>query len=367
MEIARALPYMRFVMIGSPRDLYIRDRLMRERPNNLSYLGAVSNRSKVALIRLSSAGITTSKYEGFGLIPLEFLLAGKPVLTYPLPTFHELYGDLLVYANNIPEFIEQLSELRRKRFKVKIDESKIALLRTQWNISQATWRIIRLLNIKSAVVFSEDYEKNSSTIFGCDLVNWKIWRQIRDRGVQMQVLASGVKYSEAFHMEPQTTQIGRRVAFLRRIRISMNKNSSLVSERGLRSDTPQWSSDMRGAAKILDVLLCIAEPLSYVLGYMRNKRRIRASDIVTCNSRSAITAGIIVKCLFRSRLICVIHDTGFYDIELPNSSFPWKVYFTMFSRCLRYVDRIITVSQKTQNDLSRFCDSNRIILLWGRS
>jgi len=98
---------------------------------------------------------------------------------------------------------------------------------------------------------------------------------------------------------------------------------------------------------------------------MHNKSRLRSSDIITSNSRTAIMAGIIVKCLFRSRLICVIHDTDFYDIGLVNSIFPSKVYFTMFVRCLRYIDKIITVSQKTQRDLSRFCDANRIILLWG--
>jgi len=173
-EIARALPEMDFVMIGSPWDASTVDRPMKAKTSNVHYLGPVSDRMKNELVRRCSAAITTSKCERFGWTPFEFLIAGKPVLAYPLGVFHEIYGDLVIYVDSVSAFIRQLRELYRRAFKSEIDSEEVAQLRRRRSLASATSRIVKLLDLKSLIIFTRDYPANSNMTLGCDIINWTL-------------------------------------------------------------------------------------------------------------------------------------------------------------------------------------------------
>jgi hypothetical protein len=360
-EIARALPTIQFIMIGSPWDASILDQLMRERTPNLQYLGPVADRTKNSLIRKSSAGITTSKYEGFGWIPFEFLTAGKPVLAYPLDVFREIYGDLIIYVDDVSGFIRKLMELQQKAFRVKIDSGMVSQLKKRWNFTRAASRISAVLHLNSLVIFTRDYPENSSMILGCDVVNWKLWKSLSNSGIQTQIFANGTKYTVRSRLGGQTTIVGRRVAYLRRLRSLMNRSL------GLDADCVRNGGGLNTidnvAIKLLDFGFLLLEPIGYVYAYMKNRNKFHP-QYIAASEPSSIFAALLIKRFYGVQVIGLVHDTDFYD-NMSRLSIPKKAYNSIYVTCLRRVDRILAVSRETMKSLSRiYPDSERLILLW---
>jgi hypothetical protein len=348
-DIARALPAVDFVMIGYPYDRSILDRLLKEKTSNLHYLGCVSDRVKNDLIRWSSAGITTSKYEGFGWVPFEFLTANKPVLAYPLPVFREIYGHLIIYVDDVHAFVDQIRHLSRQAFKTKVEPGQIERLQTRWNLKSAASRIMNILNLTSLVIFSRDRPADSEMIAGADLVNWKLWRSMTDIGVEVQIFANGAKYTKQFDLASRTTQVCRQLTFVKKLRDASDKRMDPVN---------------RGVLKVLDFALRLLEPACYVFSYLR-KNRV-ASRYVLVDGESTVFAGLFVKLVFGSKLLCLIHDARFISYDYFTSSFPMKVYYRLFAHGLRYVDKIIVVSRTVLNELSRIgLGRDKIVLIWG--
>lgn len=67
-----------------------RDRIVR--------LGWVDDGSRCALVEQAAAVAYPSLYEGFGLVPLEAMAAGRPVVTTAVSAIPEVAGDAVVYA-----------------------------------------------------------------------------------------------------------------------------------------------------------------------------------------------------------------------------------------------------------------------------
>jgi glycosyltransferase involved in cell wall biosynthesis len=76
-------------------------------------LGYVPDDALLELYRRSKALIYPSKYEGFGLPPLEAMAVGCPVITTPFMSLPEVCGDAVYYINpdNEPEFGKAIEEL----------------------------------------------------------------------------------------------------------------------------------------------------------------------------------------------------------------------------------------------------------------
>ena len=61
-------------------------------------LGWVDDGARAALVRQAAAVAYPSQYEGFGLVPLEAMAAGRPVVTAPVAAIPEVVADAAVYA-----------------------------------------------------------------------------------------------------------------------------------------------------------------------------------------------------------------------------------------------------------------------------
>ena len=61
-------------------------------------LGWIDDFSRSALIREAAAVAYPSLYEGFGLVPLEAMVAGRPVVTTPVSAIPEVAADAVLYA-----------------------------------------------------------------------------------------------------------------------------------------------------------------------------------------------------------------------------------------------------------------------------
>ncbi len=89
---------------------YIQEHNMEDK---VIFTGYVNEQEKYWLIKKAVGFIFLSKYEGFGIPPLEALALGTPVLLNDIPVFHELFENDAIYvnANNVTEVAEGMNKL----------------------------------------------------------------------------------------------------------------------------------------------------------------------------------------------------------------------------------------------------------------
>lgn len=89
---------------------YIREHKLDDK---VIFTGYVNEQEKYWLIKKSVGFLFLSKYEGFGIPPLEALTLGTPILLNDIPVFHELFEDDAIYvnANNVTEVAEGMNKL----------------------------------------------------------------------------------------------------------------------------------------------------------------------------------------------------------------------------------------------------------------
>ena len=92
------------------------------KPAHVHYEGALSHSEMRELLSRAAVYIATSKYEPFGLAPLEAALSRCALVVNDIPTFREIWGDAALYfrkndAVSLSEVLEQVDsspELRRE-------------------------------------------------------------------------------------------------------------------------------------------------------------------------------------------------------------------------------------------------------------
>jgi glycosyltransferase involved in cell wall biosynthesis len=106
-------------------------------PDFVKYLGYVSDEDLVSLYRRAMCFVYPSRYEGFGLPPVEALALGCPVIASRLPSVVEACGDAVLYTS--PDDPVQLARLLEK---VCEDDALRASLRERGRLRSAalTWR-----------------------------------------------------------------------------------------------------------------------------------------------------------------------------------------------------------------------------------
>jgi glycosyltransferase involved in cell wall biosynthesis len=85
------------------------------------FTGYVTESEKYWLMKKAIGFIFLSKYEGFGIPPLESLVLGTPVLLNDISVFRELFENDAIYvnANDIREIAEGMNNLLTMKQKSK--------------------------------------------------------------------------------------------------------------------------------------------------------------------------------------------------------------------------------------------------------
>jgi glycosyltransferase involved in cell wall biosynthesis len=106
-------------------------------PDFVKHLGYVSDEDLVALYRRATCFVYPSRYEGFGLPPVEALALGCPVIASRLPPIVEACGDSVLYTSP-----DDPAELARLLERVNADETLRAMLRERGRrrSTALTWR-----------------------------------------------------------------------------------------------------------------------------------------------------------------------------------------------------------------------------------
>jgi glycosyltransferase involved in cell wall biosynthesis len=77
------------------------------------FTGYISEEEKVILLKHTKAFLFFSRYEGFGIPPLEALRLGVPTFLSDIPVFRELFGENVHYAkiDDINEIVMQMEDI----------------------------------------------------------------------------------------------------------------------------------------------------------------------------------------------------------------------------------------------------------------
>jgi glycosyltransferase involved in cell wall biosynthesis len=82
-------------------------------PPNVQLLGAKSQEELRSLFARAGVYIATSRYEPFGLSPLEGAFSGCALVMNDIPVFHELWGDAALYFTHSDDLARVLGEVRQ--------------------------------------------------------------------------------------------------------------------------------------------------------------------------------------------------------------------------------------------------------------
>lgn len=85
--------------LGWMYDQFLKRARSCEFSNDVVIAGYASDAEKAGYLRGARALVLLSKYEGFGMPPLEALNAGVPILLSDIPVFRELYDGAAVFAD----------------------------------------------------------------------------------------------------------------------------------------------------------------------------------------------------------------------------------------------------------------------------
>jgi hypothetical protein len=343
------IPEMDFVMIGWSYDKRIADRLLAEKPANLYYLGPVPDDLKGELIEKCCAGLTTSKYEGFGLTPFEFLRAGKPVLAYPLGVFKEVYGDLVIYVQGVSDFVRHLRRIHSNPSCAAVNMDTVVRRLAKYDLAKAALRIVKALGVRSLVIFTEDVPISREDIAGYYLLQWRLWQLMRENGADLRIFSSGGKFATKFHLADSTIQVGSVLEQLR-----------CHTETATRSPNSLDGAERR----IADLSLHILEPLCYVHRYIA-KRKDAPSSVVIATGQPQSLGAMILKCLFGLKLVCLVHDVRLYRYGWAHSSLLLKIYYLVYTHVLLHADLIMLVSDTMRRELLNYYPhGERLMVIW---
>jgi glycosyltransferase involved in cell wall biosynthesis len=121
---------------------------------NMTLLGPLNAEDLLALFGESAVYICTSKYEPFGLAPLEAALCGCAVLAYDIPSLREVWDSGAVYFDDAPSLTALLHELHDTPHRLKVARQASmsrAGIFTAERMSDAYYHLFR-----RALVVSED-------------------------------------------------------------------------------------------------------------------------------------------------------------------------------------------------------------------
>lgn len=116
MEVAKRNRQETFLIAGVNLAVFSEEK-QGEVPDNVRFLGYVSDEAMAALIQNCKLFLFPTLYEGFGMTPLEALMLGCKVVVSDIPCMHEVYGDCALYIDpyqydyRIHDLVEQSKDV----------------------------------------------------------------------------------------------------------------------------------------------------------------------------------------------------------------------------------------------------------------
>lgn len=91
---------------------------------NMTFIGPQSESALLALLRESAIYLCTSKYEPFGLAPLEAALCGCAVIANDIPSLREVWADAALYFKDASSLSALLRQLKADPVKLRLAQQR---------------------------------------------------------------------------------------------------------------------------------------------------------------------------------------------------------------------------------------------------
>lgn len=133
LKAAKNLPDINFIIAGGNNSTVFKNRGL-EIPDNVRFIGYVSNEELVALYKYAYCFIFPSIYEGFGLPPLEAMVFNCPVIVSDIKVLCEMAEDHVLYCdiNNEDVLIEQIKKVDDLKALRKVNNRQYVLEKFNW-------------------------------------------------------------------------------------------------------------------------------------------------------------------------------------------------------------------------------------------
>lgn len=105
------------LVIVSHRTPFLNRTLAPFDQSRIRVLSELSDQELVSVYRRASLLVTPSLMEGYGLVGLEALMVGTPVLASRIPVYREVYGSKVTYFNptSVPELVAAITKLLKTK------------------------------------------------------------------------------------------------------------------------------------------------------------------------------------------------------------------------------------------------------------
>lgn len=124
--VAKRTPFLNKLLVGSDR-------------SNLTILSDCSDQELLSLYKNAQALVTPSLMEGYGLVGLEALMVGTPVIASNIPVYREVYGQNVTYFD--PHSVSDLVKVLINP-KSYISNQKYTFNRTWDNVAQSIAEVL---------------------------------------------------------------------------------------------------------------------------------------------------------------------------------------------------------------------------------
>ena len=126
LDVFRKLPNEELLIVGKPSEAYMSyfEKIKKDAPKNVEFLGSVSDNKLIDLYAKSKAVIQTSIDEDFGIVPVEAMASGKPCLAVNEGGFRETIINektgLLIDKPYVKNFVDVIKNFDKYNFDHKI-------------------------------------------------------------------------------------------------------------------------------------------------------------------------------------------------------------------------------------------------------
>lgn len=135
LKAAKKLPDFNFIIAGGNNSTVFKNRGL-EIPDNVRFIGYVSDEELVALYKYAYCFIFPSVYEGFGFPPLEAMAFNCPVIVSDIEVLHEVIKNHALYCdvNNEDILIEQIKKVDDLKALREANNREYVLTKFKWSL-----------------------------------------------------------------------------------------------------------------------------------------------------------------------------------------------------------------------------------------
>ena len=109
-----------------------------------TFVGSLTDERLLDLLRSSSIYLALSKYEPFGLAPVEAALCGCAVVARDIPSFREVWGDAALYFSDAPALTSVLTKVGSSADLLREFQNRAIYRALQFNRSRMTELYLKL-------------------------------------------------------------------------------------------------------------------------------------------------------------------------------------------------------------------------------